>query len=347
MRSPYLPDTARDVVVVSATDDYYAMPLAVTIRSALDHLDASRRMKLFVLDGGLSDQSKARLLKSWDDPRLTVEWVQPDMGQVRDLFVSYQVTIVTYLRLLMAEVLPKHVTRAIYMDADMLVRRDVGELWDEPQDGRSVLAVPDIAAPYLDAAASLPNFENCREHLCAYTPIMNYRELSLPADAQYFNGGLLVVDLAQWRRERFAQKMLDCLREHREHILWWDQYALNVVLAGKWRGLDYRWNQNAHVFVYPSWDKSPLERTVFTQLRTDPWIVHFCSPSKPWQYFCRHPFTRDFRRCLNRTEWKNWRPERPEEFLKQWWEHHYLPLRSEWKSNVRAVKQAIRRRRAA
>jgi lipopolysaccharide biosynthesis glycosyltransferase len=347
MKSQHPPDSARDVVVVSATDNGYAMPLAVTIRSALDHLDPHRRLRLYVLDGGLSDESKTRLFKSWNDPRLTVHWVQPNMEQVRDLFVSDQVTVVTYLRLLMAQLLPEQVTRAIYIDADMLVRQDLGQLWDEPQGDHAVLAVPDIAAPYLDAPAMLPNFKNCCEHLCAWTPIVNFRELGLPADGQYFNGGLLVADLTRWRRENFAEQMLRCLREHREHVLWWDQYALNVVLARKWRPLNVRWNQNAHVFVYPSWQKSPLDRPTFTELRESPWIVHFCSPSKPWRYFCRHPFTRDFRRCLKRTDWKGWQPARPERFLKQWWEYHYLPLRSEWKTNVRAIKQAIRRKRAA
>jgi lipopolysaccharide biosynthesis glycosyltransferase len=340
---------ARDIVAVSASDDGYAMPLAVTIRSALNHLGAGRRMQLFILDGGLTQQSKAHLLNSWTDPRLTVEWIRPNMDLVRDLHVSYQVTTVTYLRLLMAELLPASVTRAIYLDADMLIRRDLGKLWDEAQGEHTVLAVPDIAAPYIDAAVSMPNFEECRQHLCAFTPIANYRELGLAPNAQYFNGGLLVADVAQWRHENFAKRMLDCLRENREHILWWDQYALNVVLSGKWRPLDLRWNQGTHVYAFPSWRNSPVERETFTELRKSPWIVHFCSPSKPWHYFCRHPFRREFFRCLDQTEWKGWRPERPEQVLSKWWDFHIRPLQTQWKSKFRALKQTIRgkRRKAA
>jgi len=338
-----------DIVAVSAADDGYAMPLAVTIRSTLDHIGPSRRLQLYVLDGGLSDQSKSRLLQSWNDPRLSVEWVRPDIQLVRDLKISDHVNVVTYLRLLMPLVLPEHVTRAIYMDADLLVRRDLGRLWDEPQAGHPALAVQDVAAPCYDAAASLPSFERCRQYLCAHTPIANYRELGLPVDGKYFNGGLLVADLAHWRRERYAEQMLACLREHREHVLWWDQYAMNVVLAGKWRALDYRWNQGAHIYAYPAWRQSPLDRETFAQLRTAPWIVHFCSPSKPWHYFCRHPFTRDFRRCLRETDWSEWRPEKPERFLSKLWDFHYRPLRNEWKRHTRALKQTIRakRRKAA
>jgi lipopolysaccharide biosynthesis glycosyltransferase len=342
-------DVSRDIVVVSATDDGYAMPLAVTIRSALDHLSPSRRLKLFILDGGLRNESKQRLLESWRDPRLTIEWIRPNLDQVCDLVVSNQVTVVTYLRLLMANLVPPEITRAIYLDADMLVRRDLGSLWDEPQGDHAVLAVPELAAPYLDAPVAMANFESCRDYLCAHTPIMNYRELGLPPDAQYFNGGLLVADLGCWRRENLAQQMLDCLQRNREHVLWWDQYALNVVLARRWRPLDYRWNQGTHVYAYPNWRKSPVDRATLNNLRRAPWIVHFCSPSKPWHYFNGHPFRRDFFKCLDHTDWKGWRPERPDKFLRRWWDFHCSPLQSQLTSRVRSLKQSVhgRLRKAA
>ena len=169
---------------------------------------------------------------------------------------------------------------------------------------------------------------------------MNYRELGLPADAPYFNGGLMVADLACWRRENLAQQMLDCLHNNREHVLWWDQYALNVVLAKRWRPVDFRWNQGTHVYAYPSWEQSPVDRTTLSNLRHAPWIVHFCSPSKPWHYFNRHPFRREFfYQCLDRTAWKGWRPERPDQFLRRWWDFHYSPLQS----RVRTLKQSVRR----
>jgi lipopolysaccharide biosynthesis glycosyltransferase len=304
-------------------------------------------MRLYVLDGGLSEANRARLLWSWIDPRLSVEWLRPDMNQVRDLFVSDQVNAVTYLRVLMPDVLPDHVTRAIYLDADMLIRRDLGALWDEEQGDHAALAVPCVAAPYIDAAASMPRFEQCRAHLAAVTPVVNYRELGLPADGLYLNGGMLVADIARWRREKYSETMLKCLRDHRQHILWWDQYALNIVLARSWRALDYRWNQGAHLFVYPNWSESPFDRETYSRLRTDPWIVHFCSPSKPWHYFCRHPFRREFIRCLDRTHWQSWRPARPDNYFQSWWEFHSRPIRRSWRSNVRAFENALRRRRKA
>lgn len=341
--------TSRDVVVVSGADDSYAMPLAVTMRSALDCLAPNRRLRLFILDGGLTDESKTRLENSWRDPRLTLQWLHPDVNLVRDLPVSHHISIAAYLRLLMPELLPPDVRRVIYMDADMLVRRDLCDLWDEPQGDHAVLAVQDVAAPFIDSTNSAPNIERCFPHLAAAFPIANFRELDLPQDGMYFNSGLLVFDVAHWRRERIAEQVLDCLRVHRQHVLWWDQYALNVVLARRWRALDHRWNQGASIYTYPDWTHSPFVRATFEKIRDSPWIVHFCTPTKPWHYFCRHPFTREFRRCLRDTAWRDWQPERPADFLSQWWSFHYRPLRFGWKTKVRAVKRAIgyKSRRAA
>ncbi len=349
MRASVSPTAAPEVVVVSGSDNGYAMPLAVTIRSALDRLAPDRRMRLFILDGGLSDDSKLRLEKSWSDPRLTLQWLRPNVDLVRDLPVSDHISITAYLRLLMPSLLPADVSRVIYMDADMMVCRDLCNLWDEPQGDHAALAVQDLAAPYINASYSLPNFEKVNRHLAAAWPVANYRELGLPINGKYFNSGLLVVDLDQWRRTRIAEKVLGCLRANRQHVLWWDQYALNVVLAGKWRALDHRWNQGAHIYVYPNWTESPVDRETFARVRRDPWIVHFCSPTKPWQYFCRHPYTRDFRRCLKQTAWRDWRPARPEKFLKAWWDFHYKPVRAQWKMQTRALKQAVgyKPRRAA
>jgi lipopolysaccharide biosynthesis glycosyltransferase len=343
------PTSSREIVVVSGADDNYAMPLAVTIRSALDRLAPDRRLRLFILDGELSDDAKRRLADSWSDPRLTLEWLRPDVDLVRDLPVSDHISIAAYLRLLMPALLPADVSRVIYLDADMLARRDLGDLWDEPQGAHAALAVQELAAPYVDSFVALPNIDRCLRYLAAAQPIANFRELGLDPRGKYFNSGLLVVDVARWRRERIAERVLDCLRTHRAHVLWWDQYALNVVLAGQWRALDQRWNQGAHVYLYPDWSYSPVDRAAFARLRRDPWIVHFCSPSKPWHYFCHHPHTRDFRRTLKNTAWRDWQPDKPDDFLRLWWDHHYQPLRSKWKTNVRALKQAVgyKRKRAA
>ena len=46
------------IVVVCAADDNYAMPLAVTVRSALVNLKSQRKILLFIIDGGIKNHNK-------------------------------------------------------------------------------------------------------------------------------------------------------------------------------------------------------------------------------------------------------------------------------------------------
>jgi lipopolysaccharide biosynthesis glycosyltransferase len=198
----------------------------------------------------------------------------------------------------------------IYLDSDMIVLADLARLWDCELSGHWCLAVQDCAAPYLDAGQALGNIADCGHHLGARQPVANFRELGLRADAAYFNSGVMLLDLSAWRNADLPRQLIACLEQYRRHARWWDQYALNVVLAERWGQLDMRWNQGSQIFKYPSWRKSPFDRATFERLRDDPYIVHFTTQFKPWKAVCRHPLRGVFFEYLDRTAWAGWRPSR-------------------------------------
>lgn len=335
--------TAEPIAVVAAADEGYVLPLAVAIRSAIDRLGPGARLRVFLIDGGITPASRRRLADSWRDERCTVEWLPLETVRLAEFTVSEHVTRTCYARLLIGDMLPADLDRVIYIDADMLVRRDIDLLWREPLAGHVALAVEDAAAPRIDAAIGLPSYPRCGSLLAAARPVANYRELGMAADASYFNSGLLSIDLARWRREEIGPRCLEVLRRHREHVLWWDQYALNVVLAGRWRPLDPRWNQGAAVYKYPSWDCSPFDRDTFAAVRDDPWIVHFCSPRKPWHLFCDHPRSAEFVAAVQRTAWKGWRPAAQETWLADWWRYRGKPARNRVKQRLRKWRGSLKR----
>ena len=302
--------TDRDPVVVLAADDSFAMPLAVTVRSALDNLASDRKLHLYIMDGGIKNATKERLLRSWPAGRYSIEWLTVNATALAGLPTSGHINLVSYYRILIARVLPANLQRVIYLDADLIVRTDLARLWDHDLTGRWCLAAQDCSAPYMDSANALKNFQECGSHLGSVQPVPNFRDLGLKPDAAYFNAGVLLIDLAAWRTADLSNQSLECLEQHRQHVLWWDQYALNVVLAGRWGMLDARWNQGAHAFKYPTWEQSPFDRDTYEQLRNDPYIVHFTTRAKPWMPLCQHPFRTEFFEYLSRTDWVGWRPSR-------------------------------------
>lgn len=310
MEQSEFPARAMDPVVVFAVDENFAMPLAATLRSALDCLSGDRRMRIYVLDGGIRLATKYRVHRSLPAGRFELNWVEVDDSALGFVPVSGHAKRVNYYRILMPQLLPAELQRVIYLDADLIIRADLGKLWDLDLNGTPCLAAQDCAAPYFDSAIAVANFARCGRHLGSVQPVPNYRELGLDPRTPYLNSGVLLVDLDVWRREDFSSRMIDCLDRNREHVRWWDQYALNVVMAGQWGALDVRWNQGANAFSYPSWSQSPFDRTTFEALRDDPKIIHFTTQYKPWLVTCLHPLRSEFFQSVDRTAWKGWRPWR-------------------------------------
>jgi lipopolysaccharide biosynthesis glycosyltransferase len=294
---------ARDPVVACCADDAYALPLAVAVRSALDHLDPSRVLELHVIDAGFTPASRARLLASWPAERLRVRFVPVTAGRVHHLPSGGHVSAASYARILLPELLPE-IERVIYLDSDVVVLGDLGRLWDEPLHDTACLAVQDNSAPFIDAERACPR---CVPHILTPRPIENYADLGLDPRGKYFNSGVLVMDLRRWRDAGFPERMLRCIEDNRDHLRFWDQYALNAVLAGSWRELDLRWNVSPYLSNYESWERSPFERDAFERAVSDPWIVHFLGPDKPWQMGSRLRCAEHFHAHRARTAWAGWR----------------------------------------
>lgn len=318
--------TEADPVVACATDDGYVMPLSVTILSALRSLPAERKLKLYLLDGGISDQNRRRLEDSWAGEPIDLEWVRPDPEQVAGLKTSHHISSVAYYRILLPHVLPASLERVLYLDCDLLVRADLGQLWQQPLEDAWCLAIQDIACPNVDARRGMLNFRRASPYLASLRPIPNYPKFQIDPLAPYFNSGVMLINLESWRREGLPEKMLACLRANEKHVWCWDQYALNIVLAGHWRPLPLRWNLGTHVFEYPSTDHAPIDRDQFAEAVRDPAIVHFTTEFKPWRFGIDHPYRSTFFELLDQTAWTGWRPEKPPFRIRDWWDRRAVAI---------------------
>ena len=297
------------IVLVTASDDHFVMPLAVTVRSVLDNLICGKQLLLYVIDGGISQANKCKVESSLQSDRITIQWLLPDQRLLQNMQVSGHVQLGTYFRLLIPLLLPQHHKKAIYLDSDLLVLEDLNNLWEKNVSAHALLAVQDITAPYMCSSKVLQNYDRCGRFLSADTPLRNYQALGISPTAKYFNGGVLVINLEIWRKHDFSSKILQYLEQNQEFLRWWDQDGLNALLADKWGQLDHRWNQLSHIYRYPSWQESPLPETVFRDVLDNPYIIHFAAQSKPWHATNLHPRKELFFVYLDKTVWKGWRPK--------------------------------------
>jgi lipopolysaccharide biosynthesis glycosyltransferase len=286
--------TPEPIVLACAADDAFAMPLTVALRSVLDTLSPAHALEIFVLDGGIREENRERLAASLDPGRARLRFVAPPPEALAKIRHRGRTSLVTYFRILAADLLPAELRRAIYLDADVVAVADLSRLWAEPLRGAPVLAVRDAGAPTVSSPRGL----------------LNYRELGLAPDLPYFNAGVMSLDLACWREEKLGARLLAYLETHAGAIRWWDQDALNGVLAGRWGELDPRWNQIPQCWEPAAGEGDPFPPALRERVIRDPWIVHFSTWSKPWHWGCKHPARERFFEVLDRTAWAGWRPRR-------------------------------------
>ena len=294
------------IQIATACDQRFAMPLTVAIRSLLDSYSGGSSIHLHIVAGGFDDALRRRCETSWP-AGCEVTWHEPpDLSSYR-LPLSDRLPVQTYHRLVVPQLL-KEYDRAIYLDADTLVLRDITELWQTDLGDAIVAGAQDLSCPWFDFAASMPNYELARRFLLPEPPIPNLRQLGLDPRSPYINAGILVIDLQKWRAANLTEELIRFTEAHFEHNVSADQYAINCCLTTRRTLIDPRWNQLQSFFKYPSWRESPFDAETFRQLQEDPWIAHFAGEGKPWEPGCRHPLQATYFESLDRTAWAGSRP---------------------------------------
>jgi lipopolysaccharide biosynthesis glycosyltransferase len=256
------------ISVLMAVDERYAAPFLVTVASLLESLRPGVGLDLYVMGSGLRPGTRSRLEGGWDG-RVRLHWAPLDNSKLESLRgYAYPSSPVANFRLVVGSSLPGDVSKVIYLDADLLIQRDIFELWEQDMQGKIVLAVQDSYIQKLPA---------------------RYVPARAEADQPYFNSGVMVINLEAWRMAEIEQCCLEAARRLAHRTKWLDQHVLNACLAGRWGRLTPVWNKQFFLDVFPDWRCGPYAEKEFLEARSDLAIIHFSSRTKPWHTFCDHP----------------------------------------------------------
>ena len=212
----------------------------------------------------------------------TADFVEMADERVAGLPSTPQFTAAMWYRVFLPELLPG-VDRVLYLDADTIAVDSLEPLWHTDLTGHWLGAVTNVFQ------------ENHR-----WRP----HELGLPGPEVYFNSGVLLLNLAEMRRDGRTDAILDCARTRGDELEWPDQDALNLVLGERRVALHPRWNCMNSVIGFRS-AREVFGRRAVRQARRRPAIRHFEGPSenKPWNPGC-DPGSRElYARHRRETPW--------------------------------------------
>jgi lipopolysaccharide biosynthesis glycosyltransferase len=193
-------------------------------------------------------------------------------------FPSLNGSWATYYRLAVPQILDAE--RFLYVDADTLCEVDVSGLNTLDLGESPAGLVPE--APLAGAA----------DRVVA-------GQLGNSSTEPYFNAGIILVNVAEWRRQRVTERAMEYLTAH--HPPFHDQSALNIVLHGIAKPLDERFNCIANMRKH--WP-------VLKQFRGNIGrMVHFLDYPKPWDFLGEfvHPQYQMWRSVLDKTAMKHFR----------------------------------------
>ena len=192
--------------------------------------------------------------------------------------VHSHLTFAMYLRLFMTEYLDPAIDKILYLDSDIILCSDLTDLWQI-----------DLGDHYLGAARE-PYNERQRS------------PLGFGPDDLYINSGVMLVNLAKWRRDQVVPKFIAFADTHQASFSSPDQDILNSVFRGHILDIGYQWNWQA-LFVRSTPAELGLSPTDYAALRRSPRLVHYTSRYKPWFYRWQPHYKHLYARALARTPW--------------------------------------------
>jgi lipopolysaccharide biosynthesis glycosyltransferase len=244
------------MAVALCVDAKYVTGAAVTIASLAGHTPSP--LHIWVLHRGLGEPDLNLLRRAAELGGATLHLRTMSQRKIDLPVRSDYISTATFGRLLLAEALPSTLGRVLYLDCDLLVTGDLSELWRADLRGGVLGAVP-------EATTGVAGTPRTYEH--PQDPSLD------PADP-YFNAGVLLIDLAMWRRKRVGERAIAYVRRNRPPLM--DQDALNACLVGRWLPLDRAWN------VTTFWFRSSSRQRRYRTLLARAKIVHFVGHRKPW-----------------------------------------------------------------
>ncbi len=270
----------NNVPVVFAANDSYVPYLAVALKSLIENTSCERNYDIIVLHADITEENQARLTRELvqaDNISLRFKNVEQASYKYKDydLYLHAYFTKETYFRFFIQDIMPDY-EKVVYLDSDLTLLADVAELYDTPMGENLLAAVKDA-----DSIGCANGYHP--EHIK-----YQMEKLKLKNPLDYFNSGVLVMNLAEMRKSFTVDELMEKAAEDKWQLL--DQDVLNMLCAGRVKFLDMAWN------VMMNWTIDTMRRTDavkhapyqiyldYMESRKAPKIVHYSGFQKPWQY---------------------------------------------------------------
>lgn len=241
------------IPIFFAIDDGYIPFLAVSLQSLIENSKKENFYLIKILYTNISEDNQRKIQK-FEQENVSIEFVDLNyyIEKIKDkLYTRDYYSKTTYFRLFIPNLYPQY-TKALYLDSDIVVLEDVADLYNTNMENYLVAAAPD------DVIQTIKVFQEYAEKVVG---VANYRN--------YFNAGVLLMNLDELRKFNFQEKFLYSLDKIKFSVAQ-DQDYLNKLCKGRVKMVD------------PNWNRMPIAREKENQ--GDIKLIHYNLAYKPWHF---------------------------------------------------------------
>lgn len=265
--------------IVSCTDKNFVIPLGVMLYSCGINNQSQLLNFHIIIDETVSEIQITQLTDTLNKYG-KVFFYKIDIKDIEKYLIvkveNFPVPI--YYRLLMAEILPTSIEKVLYLDADIIIRKDLGALWDVDLKDKAIAAVTNQS-------------DGCKF----------WKRLSYPKDLGYFNSGVCLINLRYIRENKLTHEFINYIKNNPDTLEMPDQDVLNYVLRDLKITLPLKYNVQEG-FYRKQVVKCHSDDEQYLNSIYDPHVVHY-TKDKPWQKTCKHPLKGLYYNYKKETLW--------------------------------------------
>lgn len=300
---------------VYSSDENYAQHMGVSMLSLMDTNQDVDEINFYIFDNGITDGTKEKLIGICDQYKRNIAFI--DFGKKAEELtekITCPISISTYARLFIPEMLPETCHKAIYLDCDTVVCDSLMPMWNLNLCGCSVGGVKDT--------------------------LSNHAKLNieLQQDSVYVNAGVLIIDIDSWRRNNRQQQFLDFINENNGKVFYQDQGVVNAVLSGdimvippKFNAMTPLLTSNYKRFTTLYHLEDYYKESEVLEANEHPSILHFTPEyvGRVWETGCKHPQKEWYIKYLDVSPWKGNIKKKTQPIIKLrllYWMERNLPI---------------------
>ena len=257
------------IPVFFAVDDGYIPFLGIALKSLIDNASDENNYQIKILYTNVSSENIKRI-KKYEKENINIEFVDlnKQLEDIKEkLYTRNYFSNTTYYRLFIPELYPEY-KKAIYIDSDTICLTDIANLYNIDMENNLIAGVPDGAIQAIDV------FKDYVERVVGVSDYNNY-----------FNAGIIVMNLEELRKYKFQDKFIYMLGKVRFEVAQ-DQDYMNRLCKGRVKLLDFSWNR----------------MPIMGKQSGDINIIHYNLGAKPWyfddvlyqEYFWKYAEKTDF-----------------------------------------------------